>query len=225
MTRLLELRAKVDDGSCTVQELQEYCYMAFEPRVGMWLQEADYFIQPDSMDAFNWLKGWWKLEEYPQNLPAPTLLAFLWGIYVPIRADGCGPAHSVTLNDKILEFAARARTWCEQNGVDPDKPGETPGERRRRKNRERMAEVRAHRAVPDKVLTDDSVREQVRALEARISHMKDNFKMVDEALRQEVIEAQQRMIALSSQRKERAQEHKDAIVSIQKEIHNLTAKQ
>lgn len=225
MTRLLELRELVDAGTCTVDQLREYCYLAFETRVGMWLQEADYYIQPDSMDAFNWLKGWWKLPEYPSSLPAPNLLAFLWGIYVPVREDGCGPAHSVTLNDKIVEFYGRARAWCEQNGLNPDQPGETPEERRRRKNRERMAEVRAHRAIPDKVLTDDGVREQVRGLEQQIATLKERHKVADEALRQEVIEAQQRMIALSSTRKERAQEHKDAIAQLQKEIHNLTAKQ
>lgn len=223
--RMLELRAKLDDASCTVQELIEYCMLAFPPRPGMWLQEADYFVQPDSMQAFTWLKGWWRMDTYPQSLPEPNLLAFLWGIYVPLNEDGTGPAHHVTLNDGFMQFINRARAWCQANNIDPDNMSETAEDRRKRKARERMAAARAGRKVPDKAIPDDTIRAQVRDIEAQIDAIKVIAKAEDEMHRQDVVNFQQQMIAASEARKAAAQQHKEAIDKLRSDIKNLTAKQ
>lgn len=217
--RMLELRALVEAATCTVEELREYCALAFEDRPGMIKQEPVHFIPDDAMLAFNWLKGWWRLDNYPQALPSPTLLAFLWGIYIREWDPPC------TINDKVLDFHRRARAYCEQNGLNPDQPGESPEERRRRKNRERMAEVRGHRKVPDKAIKDDTVREQVRELEAQIETIKTLSQAEDEMHRQDVVMHQQKMIEAANERKAAAARHKEAIEKLRSDIKNLTAKQ
>lgn len=217
--RLIELRERIEAVTCTADEVREYCWLAFEPRPGMFLQPYNEFVLDDSVDAFRWIKNWWKLPEYPRNLPEPNLLAFLWAIYTPTQDI------RITLNDKLMEFYYKGRQYCELNGMNPDQPYEDPEETRRRRNRERMKEVRGHRKIPDKDITDDSLRAQVRELEAQIEAVKATAAAIDEMHRKEVIEHQTAMIQASAARKEAAQEHKISIDALRNEIKNLTAKQ
>lgn len=219
--RMLELRDKINELTCTVDELREYCALAFPQRPGMWLQEADYFIQPDSLVAFMWLHDWWKIDNPPKQLTL-NLLSMLWAIYVPY-AEG-GVMH-VTLNDKVLEFYNRAKAYCEAEGLDPSNAQEDPEERRKRKQRERMARLREARKVPDKDMPDDSVRAQVRALEAQIEQVKLNAKEADEQHRQEVLRHQQAMIEAADVRKSVAQGYKEEVDKLRSDIKQLTAKQ
>lgn len=220
--RMLALREKVTVADCTVEELREYCTLAFPPRPGMWLQEVDKFILPDSMQAYNWLRDWWRLDNPPKQYEL-NLLSMLWAIYVP--ENQAGPPVGVTLNDKVLQFYNRAKAYCDINGLDPSNAQEDPEVRRKRLNRERMAKTREARRVPDKSIADDTVRAQVRELEAQIEQVKQNAKEADEQHRQEVVRYQQLMIEAAETRKAVAQSYKDEVERLRSDIKQLTAKQ
>lgn len=217
--RIDMLRLKITEGVPTLEELREYCYAVFQPRMGMDLIPAATFLPLDTLDAFNWLSNWWRLPEYPPHLPKPSLLAFLWNIYVP-----AGEPH-IKITDKFIEFYHKGREYCIANGLNPDEPYEDPEEKRKRINRERMAKVRAARKVPTRELPNAHIRAQVRELEEQIEQTKINAKVADEECRQEILEHQQRMIDAAANRKVVAQTYKDAIEDLRNRIKNLTAKQ
>lgn len=218
--RIEDLRLKILEGVPTVGELREYCYAVFQPRPGMDLVPANEFITDDAVKAFEWLSNWWRLPEYPQHLQKPNLLQFLWAIYIPKGAP------KAKLTDKFLEFWRKGREYCIENGLNPDEPFEDPEEKRKRRNRERMAKVRAARKVPIRELANnDTLRAKVREIEALIEERKAAAKAADEEHRQEVLLHQQRMIEASQARRATAQSYKDEIEKLRLDIKALTAKQ
>lgn len=221
--RMLELRDKVAEETCTVEELREYCLLAFPQRAGMWLQEADWFIQPDSMQAFMWLKDWWKLDEPPAHLKL-NLLSMLWAIYLHVNEHG-EPLAPVTLNSKILEFHGRAVAYCQETGRKPDDPGEDDEARRLRKQRDRMAHLRGTRRVPQSDIANEVVGLSVRSMEAQVKELKLKAKEADQQHRDIVIAYQQQMFDAAAVRKDVAQSYKDEIARIRSDIQQLITKQ
>lgn len=214
--QLAALRAKLDDGTITVQELREFCTLNFPPREGMQLTPAYKFIPDDTLQAFTWLFNWWTLPEYPRDLPKPNLLAFLWNIYTPVDA---APA---SITDKFMEFVQKGRAYCEANGFNPDQPTTDPEEARKARNRTRMARARAARKVPERELRTPEIRAQVRELEAQIQRLKEQAKAVDIVHRDDVLKYQQLMVEAASQRKLASQQHREAIDALRNQISNLT---
>jgi hypothetical protein len=214
--RLEFLRLKLDDGIITVEELREFCFLNFPPREGMHIMPIEHFIPDDTIVAFDWLCNWWILPEYPKHLPKPSLLAFLWAIYIPLDTQG------VPITTKFMEFVAKGRAYCEANGLNPDQPMSNDDTLRKARNRTRMARARAARKVPDRELPDPAIKGKVRLLEANIQKIKEQAKAEDIRCRDNVVKYQQLMVEAATERKAVAQQHRDAIDAVRIQITNLT---
>lgn len=214
--RLELLRAKLDDGIITVDEVREFCTLNFPVREGMRLMPVLEFIPDDTIIAFDWLCNWWILPEYPRELPKPNLLAFLWAIYVPLDNPG------TPITTKFVEFINKGRAYCEANGLNPDQPMTNDDTLRKARNRTRMARARAARKVPDKELNDPTLKRQVRELEAQIQRLKELAKSDDIRCRDAVVNYQQLMVDAATERKAVAQQYRDTIDALRNQISNLT---
>lgn len=214
--RLEFLRLKLDDGIITIEELREFCTLNFPPREGMRVMDVQEFIPDDTLVAFDWLCNWWILPEYPTHLPKPNLLAFLWGIYVPLDNPG------TAVTTKFIEFINRGRAYCEANGLNPDQPTADPEALRKERNRTRMARARAARKVPDRELPDPTLKAKVRELEAQIQRLKELAKLDDVRCRDNVVSYQQLMMDAANKRKAVAQQYREAIEAVRNQISNLT---
>jgi hypothetical protein len=179
------------------------------------------FVNPQDLVNFHWLHDWWDpVQNKPGNLPTPTIMQFCWFVN---HAPGTQP---ITFDMALKQFYEKAVQHCKQNGIDPANTSESAEERRKRRNRERMAEVRGHLRVPDKILKqqDEALAAQVRAFEAQCEQLKAEAKAADERLRIAVTEFQTAMIEASTHRKTVASDFKSRIESIRNEIQKLMQK-
>jgi hypothetical protein len=219
--RIEYLRGRLQERDIAVEEVWDYLALAHQPMTGMQMQHLASFIDSPDLPHFWSLVDWWSpVPDKPATLSTPTIQAFCWHVN---HAPGTEP---VTFNKAMFQFYQRAVAYLQANDIDPQNPGETADERKRRRNRARMATVRGHRKVPDKVLKDDeALSAQVRGLEAQIDQLKLEAAEVDTNLKAEVIRFQEQMIAASNRRKGAAEEFKNRIEQLRTEILNLTNKQ
>lgn len=219
--RIEFLRARLAERDVTVEEVWDYIALQHQPHAGMQMQPLARFITEQDVANFWMLHDWWApVAEKPSTLQGPTIIQFCW--YVN-HTPGAPP---VTFYDAMLQWHKRATDWCRTVDLDPNNPGESAEERRRRRNRERMAKVRQHRPVPEKALKhDEALLAQVRGLESECERLKHEAKATDEEYRQRVIGHQQRMLEASEDRKSKAAEFKLRIDTLRQEIRSLTNKQ
>lgn len=219
--RLEYLRQRITERDVMVEDVWDYLALNHQPHAGMQNQNLADFIKAEDMLSFWWLHDWWEpVKEKPATLPTPTIAQFCWNIsYAP----GADP---LTFDAALQQFYQRARAYCVANDMDPDNPGESAEERRKRRNRERMAAVRAHRRVPDKVVEhDEALAAQVRGLEQECDALKAEAERQDNYLKDLVKDHQRQMIETSTKRKEVAADFKTRIETLRNEIRTLTAKQ
>jgi len=218
--RIEQLRARLLEPDVQVEDVWDYCALQHQPHQGMVQQNLADFVTEQDIVNFHWLRNWWDpVPNKPSNLPTPTIMQFCWFIN---HTPGAPP---VTFDGALKQFYERAVQHCQLNNIDPANPGETAEERRKRRNRERMAQVRGHRRVPDKVLKqDETLAAQVRSLEAQCDELKARAKVEDETLRHTVLEHQQAMMQASERRKTVAADFKMRIEGIREQIRGLTQK-
>jgi hypothetical protein len=205
----------------TVEEVWDYICLNHQPNAGMAMQPLARFVSQADIGHFWGLHDWWApVENKPPVLPTPLISQFCW--YVN-HAENAQP---VTFMDAMVQFYNRCVAYCNAEGIDPANPGETADERRRRRNRERMAGVRGHRKVPDKVIKhDETLASTVRMLEAQCEELKAEAKAKDDELSDEVKVHQLLMIQASELRKRTKEDFKQRIEGLRAEIRNLTQKQ
>jgi hypothetical protein len=215
------LRNRLLERDVTVEEVWDYLILNHQPHQGMVSQNLADFVKKEDLAAFWWLHDWWEpVANKPQTLPTPTILQFCW--YV----NHTPGAPATTFDDALKQFYQRALSFCKANDLDEANPGETADERKRRRNRERMALVRGHRPVPEKRLKDnETLKAQVRGLEAQALQLKQDAKDADEHLRLQVLQHQTAMLDAAQRRKECAADYKQRIEALREEVHKLTAKQ
>jgi len=215
------LRHRLTERDVTIQEIHRYLELNHQPHQGMVSQLYHTFVTPQDIPQFWWLFDWWDpVRDKPIALPSPTIIQFCW--YV----NHTPGAPAVTFNEAMQQFYQRCVAHCKLHDLDPANPGESAEERKRRRNRERMAKVRGHRSVPQKAIKhDETLAAQVRGLEAQCDLLKNEAKAIDEQLRLEVLGHQTAMMDASQRRKTTAQDFKDRIEVIRAEINSLIAKQ
>jgi hypothetical protein len=218
--RIEQLRERLLEPDVQVEDVWDYLALQHQPHQGMVMQNLADFVTKEDIANFFWLRNWWEpVLNKPNNLPTPTIMQFCWFIN---HTPGAPP---VTFDMALKQFYERAVNHCKLNDIDPANPGETAEERRKRRNRERMAAVRGHRRVPDKELKGKEALElEVRALEAQCEQLKNAAKVEDEQLRHAVVEHQQAMMAASDKRKAVAADYKSRIEGIRGQILSLTQK-
>lgn len=215
------LRRRMGEREVTVEDVWDFIILQHQPGPGMVMQNLADFVTQQDISNFWWVYDWWApVENKPQNLPTPAIIQFCW--FVNHAAD----MPAVTFNDALQQFYSKAVAHCQNANIDPANPGESADERRKRRNRERMAKVRGARQVPDKVLAGDvNLATQVRALEEQIEGLKSESKVADEWHATEVKRHQAAMIEASQSRKATAAAFQIQVEKLRTEIHNLTAKQ
>lgn len=217
--RIEELRMRLGALDVTVAEVHEYLALNHQPLNGMVSQNyAEFFTERD-LSTFLWLYGWWApVRDKPQTLPTPSIIQWAWNVN---HAPGAPP---VTFDDAMQNFYKRALAYCEQANLDPNNPGESPEDRKRRINAERMRNTRAHKKIPDKKLKgDDTLLAQVRGLEAEVANLKAESKAVEEELTAHVKGHQSKMMEFVEQRKLKDAEYRDRINSLLEQIQQLTS--
>lgn len=219
--RLEYLRTRITERDVVVEDVWDYLALNHAPHAGMQNQNLADFIKEQDLVSFWWLHDWWApVQDKPATLPVPTIAQFCWNI---AYAPGAEP---ITFDAALQQFYHRARAYCVANDMDPNNPGETAEERRKRRNRERMAAVRAHRRVPDKVVEhDEALAAQVRGLEQECEALKAEADRQDSYLKEQTKEHQRLMMESSAKRKEVAADFKARIENLRNEIRNLTTKE
>lgn len=212
------LRHRLTQRDVTVAEVHQYIQFQHTPMNGQVQQFLADFVSQQDLDNFWGLHDWWApVPDKPTTLPLPSIIQFCWYVnYMP----GTEP---IDFNKAMFQFYNRAVEWLKLHNIDPQNPGETPEERRKRRNRERMAQVRGHRKVPEKQLKhDEGLLAQVRGLEAQIELLKQESKAKEEEIHAQVLGHQQRMMEASDRKKRTVQEYKARIETLQAEIRGLT---
>ena len=218
--RIEFLRTRLTERDVTVEEVWDYIALNHQPPVGQQMQPLARFVTEADLPNFWWLHDWWApVVDKPTTLPTPTIIQFCW--YV----NHTPGSPAVSFNDALAQWYNRAVAHCKMHDMDPTNPGETAEERKRRRNRERMAKVRGHRAVPEKDLKhDEALLAQVRGLEGQCELLKKEAAEIDAELKMRVLGHQQRMLEASEERKTKAAEFKLRIDTLRQEIRSLTTK-
>lgn len=219
--RIEYLRARLLEPDVDIQDVWDYCALQHQPNPGMEMQSLASFVDEQALANFHWLHSWWApVPDKPTTLPTPTIMQFCWYIN---HSPGAAP---VTFDMALQQFHARCIQHCKTQGVDPDNPTESADERRKRRNRERMAATRGHRRTPERLIKhDEALAAQVRGLESECDAIKLQAKDQDEQWREVVLGHQTAMVGASNKRKEVAAGYKQRIEALRAQIRNLTAKQ
>lgn len=216
--RIRELQDRMGEADVTLDEIHELLELNHKPSGGMVQQPIEQFIVQDDLAALKWLQNWWDpVLDKPQDLQTPTVPQFLWFInYAP-------GAEPVTFNNAMMQFYHRCVNWCRANGLDVDHPSESATERKRRRNRERMADVRAHR-TPKKldVQSDPQVRARYKELQEQLEEIQIKAAKVEQQLKEQTLEYQRLMNETASERKARATEFRSKTKQIKEEMRKLS---
>lgn len=212
-TQLERLKGRIMLRDVTLDEVWDYIRLNHAPIQ----QEPEAFITAQDLANFWLMHDWWEpVPDKPAKLPTPEIRHLCWFINRP----------PMTFNDAMMEFSAKCVEHCEQAGLNPANPGETAAERRKRKNRERMAKVRGNLPVPEKVIKHDPVlAARVREIEEEIQRVKVAGEAQAEVANEETKRLLEAMHAASAHRKAIEADYKGRIAELRTEILNLTAKQ
>lgn len=216
-----KLRERLTERDVVVEEVWDYIALQHKPSPGMEQQVIADFVTQQDIQNFWWVHDWWApVPDKPNTLPTPAIIQFCWFVNHKVGTP------SVSFNQALQQFYERAVAHCQANKIDTVQPGESAEERRKRRNRERMARVRRGIAVPEKALEGNVVLSaQVRSMEDQIKALKDESKVADQWHAEQVKVHQMAMIEASSHRKATAQDFKTRIEQLRTEIANLIAKQ
>ncbi len=216
---VLEERLKLPD--VTIDEVREFIMLAHPPLQGQVPQLLTQYVTEQDLAHFWTLRAWWEpVHEKPMVLPTPEIRQFCWHI------NHSPENEPITFGIAMYQWWQRAHKFCVDTNLDPQNPGESPADRKRRLNRERMALARGHKTVSSKALAaNPELAAQVRGLETQAEMLKQQMDGEYARLSEDVKGHQARMQAAADERKAMEVDFKQRIDNIRAEIRTLIAKQ
>lgn len=223
LARTSYLYDRIHEPDLTTDEFREWCYRAENhhpnappPTDLAWL------VTDEGVAAMLWYDAWWGgyVDRPKTSLRGePRFLA-----HKLMTQD---PEQSVSLLDIVKSNHAQAVQLLTEKDISVVNPGESYADRKRRRNVERMANARAHRRTPAKVVFElpPEIRVELDNLENSLAALKSEAKVVDAHHAEESARLYREMLVVAGERKRLAAEYKERIDGMLEKVKQLTAKQ